>query len=770
METLNPSSITPDSRMAFGLQKPDDKRVIKYVNAVATDLGRTNGSVDARVMMAEFPIGVERRDSGGALGKSVPGGPTQGRQRRNSRLAVDGARSTVPSRYFLPRARAGTVLAPPPRLAIRPTPTKSGATEKGALEAGPAAPRGPAEAPWGRGLSCAAIGLLVMADLFVYRRSFSVPFVFDDQFAIVENLSIRHLGNLAAVMAPPPEAAGAAGRPLVNLSLAVNFAWGGLAPWGYHLFNLMVHALCGLLVFLTVTLLGRRSSLRNAQGVALAAGLVWSVHPLLSESVVCVIQRDELMGSFFCLATLYGFLQSVDEHRTVFSRRVWAQASVLACIVGTGCKEIIVAAPVIVLVADRLLVSGSFAKAWSQRRLYYCALAATWIPLAWFIYQSRHRGGTVGYGLGVDAWSYLLTQCRAIALYLKLALWPHPLVIDYGTSLVHDVRNVVLEGLLILTLLIGTTAALLRGKPAALLGVVFFALLAPSSSVVPLVSQPVAEHRMYLPMAAISVLCVLALNRWLGRWFWAGVAGICLVLGIATSARTTDYQSERTLVEGSLAADPGNDRAWVNLGTLNSREGRIDEAVGNYRRALQINPLGADTHFNLAVVLDQLKRPDEAVAEYERAVELKPDYPIAYLKLGLCLGSLGKLEPAVDALRHAVSLQPGALSARRALGEAARALGDRLSQAGDLRGAEASYRESLGLMPGQAQTLNNLANALAGLGRRDEAIACYREAIRFAPGYPNAHYNLGVALMEAGRMEEGRAHMEEARRLDAGHP
>ena len=479
-------------------------------------------------------------------------------------------------------------------------------------------------------MTCAALGLIAVSDFVVYRRSFSVPFVFDDQFAIVENPSIRRLGDLATVMAPPPEAAGAAGRPWVNLSLALNFSLGGLVPWGYHLFNLLGHVLCGSLVFLTVSLAARRAAVRNAEGLAFAAALLWSVHPLLSESVVCIIQRDELMGSFFCLATLYAFLRAVEDHASVAQGRLWLAASAFACLVGTGAKEIIVAAPVIVMVCDRLLVSGSFASAWSRRWPYYCALAATWIPLAWFIYESKHRGGTVGFGLGVSSWSYLLTQARAIALYVKLAVWPHPLVIDYGTSVVRDLNEVLPRGLLIVATVVGTVVALAKGKPVALLGVVFFALLAPSSSVVPLVSQPVAEHRMYLPLASISILVALALARWLGRWFWTGVAGLSVALGLVTSARTLDYQGERTLVEGSLAADPNNDRAWVNLGTLSSKEGRLEESIRDYRRALGINDFGADTHFNLGIVLDQSRKLDEALAEYERAVRQVRDARVAH--------------------------------------------------------------------------------------------------------------------------------------------
>ena len=201
----------------------------------------------------------------------------------------------------------------------------------------------------------------------------------------------------------------------------------------------------------------------------------------------------------------------------------------------------------------------------------------------------------MGFGLGVSSWDYLLTQCRAIAIYLKLSVWPHPLVIDYGTDLVRHASAVaLLPGDRARLLLVGAARRSLACGASSAAGLssispFFFAILAPSSSVVPLVSQPVAEHRMYLPLAAPVALAVTGgdgsrcpQRRRKDSAFSSGrsspSAWACL-----TVRRNADYRSEVTLTQGALAANPQNDRAYLNLGTFASRRGKLPEAIDDYQ-------------------------------------------------------------------------------------------------------------------------------------------------------------------------------------------
>ncbi|HZP59876.1 MAG TPA: hypothetical protein VFB27_06085, partial [Opitutaceae bacterium] len=162
------------------------------------------------------------------------------------------------------------------------------------------------EPPW---LSFAAGALLVLAGLATYLNSFAGPFIFDDELWITKNPSIRQLWPIGSVLWPPSGAI-YCGRPVLNLSLAVNYAWGGTGVGGYHAFNLAVHLVAGLALFGIVhrTLLLSRNEIWRAQAARLAffAALLWLVHPLQTESVTYVIQRAEALMGMFYLLTLYG--------------------------------------------------------------------------------------------------------------------------------------------------------------------------------------------------------------------------------------------------------------------------------------------------------------------------------------------------------------------------------------------------------------------------------------------------------------------------------
>jgi len=596
-----------------------------------------------------------------------------------------------------------------------------------------------------------AVALIALAAGLVYGFALSAPFVFDDQFAVVENPTIRHLGRVFTVLRPPPYAAGAAGRPLVNLSLALNYAFGGLAPAGYHALNLSLHVLAASALFgLLRRTLEKRVSGPSASQLALAIALLWTVHPLLTEAVTGVIQRDEILGSLFYLLTLYCFVRATE----LPAAPGWPAGAVAACACGMASKEIMVSAPLAVLLYDRTFVAGTFRAAWRRRRGLYLALAATWLVLAGCMLGSAQRGGTAGFGLGVSSWDYLLTQCHAIALYLKLSLWPHPLVIDYGTDLVTRLADVALPALALLLLAAGTVIAIARRSAWGFLGAGFLAILAPSSSVVPLVTQPIAEHRMYLPLAAVVAALVVGLHGLAGRRSLLVWPAAAVGLGALTIQRNADYQSEVVLTQGALAANPRNDRAYLNLGTFASRAGKTAEAIAYYRAALKLNPNAPDTHFNLAAVLEKNGEAAAALEEYRAAARLGPGLPEERYRLGLALARAGQLDAAIVEFDAARRLQPTAAAVRRDLAATLATRGNLRAQANRMTEAIADYAAALELDPRDARTHNNLANALAQTGRGVEAIAHYRAAVQAAPDYAEAHFNLALELLDARRPQE----------------
>jgi protein O-mannosyl-transferase len=157
-------------------------------------------------------------------------------------------------------------------------------------------------------------GVLAVAGSLVYLNNIWTPFMFDDMSAVVNNDRIRRLSDVERVLSPERERP-VAGRPLVNLSLALNYAFGNLNVVGYHLFNIAVHVLCAIVLFAVVyetLLLAHVPTALSDRAVALGfvVALLWVVHPLNSEVVTYVTQRTESMMAFFLLLTLYASLRA----------------------------------------------------------------------------------------------------------------------------------------------------------------------------------------------------------------------------------------------------------------------------------------------------------------------------------------------------------------------------------------------------------------------------------------------------------------------------
>jgi tetratricopeptide (TPR) repeat protein len=610
-------------------------------------------------------------------------------------------------------------------------------------------------------------GLLAVAALAAYHNTFLAPFVLDDGGSITENATIRHLWPLGGTLFPPGGGVTVSGRPVANFSLAVNYAISGDEVWSYHAFNLAIHFLAACTLFGVVRRTLGRPLLRPRFGEAqlpLAAAVagIWLLHPLQTESVTYVSQRTESLAGLFCLLTLYGFIRAVSSPRPW----PWRVLTVLACLGGVGTKEVAATAPLLVFLYDRTFVAGTFREAWRRRRWLHLSLAATWVPLALLVASTGwNRGGTAGFNAGVSPWAYWCTQFEAVARYLKQALWPHPLIFEYGTFWV-GFWDAAPFALIVLPLAAATMVALLRRPVAGFLGAWFFAILALTSAV-PGTNQMIVEHRMYLPLAAVVALAVTGLHAVLGRRSLVLWPVLAVGLGWLTFVRNETYGSELALWRDTVAKVPRNARARYNLGIVYSEQGRYAQAVAQEEAALQPDDREAAAeaapaiHNKLGYDLAMLGRVPEAVAHYEQALRLKPDYGLAHLNLARALVRLDRYPEAIRHYEEALRLKIGGA-------EAEAELSDALLHEGRVEEAIAHCRAALRLTPTWAPGYNNLGYALLLTGRIDEAIAAYREAARLNPRYAAAWVGLGYALIQAGRPAEAVAPCTEAVRLQLG--
>ncbi|NJL31997.1 MAG: hypothetical protein HC898_10400, partial [Phycisphaerales bacterium] len=312
--------------------------------------------------------------------------------------------------------------------------------------------------------------LFALLALAIYYPSVPGALDFDDYPSVRDNLSIRTLWPIWDAMWAEKENP-LAGRPIPNLSIAVNYAIHGLNPEGYRLVNIALHVVCAMLIFAIVrrTLLlahpdhpvpwlvhcqmatpddGQTTVASRAYVLSLLVTLLWLLHPLNSETVAYITQRTELCVALFLLLTVYCVTRAADSTRPAR----WRLLAVICCALGMLSKEVMVGAPLLVLFYDRCFIHSTWKETFRRSWLMYLGLAATWLILAG-IMLSGPRTRSVGFHLGISVWDYLKAQAISLAWYLWLCIWPEGLRLTYWWGPAPTWQRAAPSGLLILMLL-----------------------------------------------------------------------------------------------------------------------------------------------------------------------------------------------------------------------------------------------------------------------------------------------------------------------------
>lgn len=598
----------------------------------------------------------------------------------------------------------------------------------------------------------------------MYANSLDGALLLDDQRTLVDNTSIRQLSSLAQVLRPPTQMP-VTGRPLVNLSFAINYAFGGLSLPGYHVGNIAVHVLAGLALFGLLSTTFARLAGRSAFGItaaavtplALVGSLLWMVHPLNSESVNYLTQRTESMMGLFYLTSLYaaarGLRDPVPGRRSAGTDRAWALLAVAAAFASVACKETALTLPFVLVLWDRCFGFDSWRAAWTARWRLYAAVATSWMLFIVFARELPYFAEG-GFREEVSRWDYLLHQGPIIVSYLRLVIWPRGLVFDYGApgpvawaQVWPAVSMVAVLGVLALI-------ALWRSPRVGFWGAWFFITLAPASSLIPIPTEVGAERRMYLPLVAVLVLLMLAGYALLQRLpvRAARVLRVALplaliaALGAGTAVRNRDYTDGLRIWNTVLERRP-HTRAHEHMSMFLRDAGRIEESMSHLTIAA---PHSAEALHALASA--RLERGDVAgaLADYRAFVERYPSNRHiieAREAYGLTLLNKGDSAAAAEQFRAIVALNANYARGRVALASA-------LSNLGDQTGARAQYAEAVRIQPHNLLALVNLGLLEAAAGEHERAIATLRRAIAVQPAELVARRRLLGLLLERQQFAE----------------
>lgn len=457
------------------------------------------------------------------------------------------------------------------------------------------------------------------------------------------------------------------------------------------------------------------------------------------------------------------------------SRRASLMA-VLCCALGMMSKEVMITAPIVALLYDRAFISASLHKALARRPFLYAGLASSWLLCAALLTAGPHDT-SAGFGLSVGPVQYLLNQFLIITDYLGKVFWPHPLVLDYGYPRHLTWLQVLPQALFICALAVASLVLSWHRPALGFAGLFFFAVLAPTSSIIPIANEVGAERRVYLPMAALIAAMVWGLyvawnrhirnaprknERWASKtWAWQlGVALIVFALLLQTRARNTVFSDEVELWRTNIAAVPTNARAYNSLGLALATRGDLQAATTHYRHALELAPDFVMAHINLGLALKASGELALAVSHYKRALSLQPDNVDALVDLGIALEHLGQRQSAILLYRRALAIAPDMAAIHYNLATALDAVGQQPA-------AIDHYRRALAIAPHLTAAHFHLAQLLAREKQWETALVHTQRAVDLQPDYAEAHFAKGNALRALGRIDRAISSYQRAVAIDS---
>ncbi len=551
--------------------------------------------------------------------------------------------------------------------------------------------------------------LAVLLAILVYLRTTGFPFVYDDHGQILTNTRIQswhyfpkyftqHLWSQMGEDLPNNYY-----RPLFLVWFLVNYTFFGLAPQGWHVAAVLLHALVTLVVYLFAA---RELKDRLAAGVA---ALLFAVHPLHVEAVAWVSGIDEPLFALFALLTVYAYCRWREENS-----RGWLAASLACCALSLLSKETAIILPGIILFYEWRRTRGEQTVARARQAaltaLPYVVLAAVYMVVR----TLALRGLAPNVGNHATLFSVLLTLPRAIWFYIAKLVWPFSLSVFYSLYFVSTPGLtsfwLPLAGVMAVAAGLWWLARRETGVPEAIVWLTV-PMVPPLLALTRFdVRDLVHDRYLYLPLFGFSmIVAVLVRKLKLGeRKLWqVPVAQVAVVvvlaagLGAATVVQAQYWESDQALYERGIAISPSNPLALDQLARLMSQEHEYDKAKMYFGRALAFDPDDYRVLMSYGVMLDFRNEYDTAIPVLRHATEVHPQAGMPYFFLGIAQMGVKQLPQAEASFRKAIELVPGKARQHFALGQV-------LDEEGRLNEARREYMEELKVDPSSAVAAEQL--------------------------------------------------------------
>ena len=550
----------------------------------------------------------------------------------------------------------------------------------------------------------ASLGL-VMATVLCYYRVINAGFIWDDDQHLTQNPCIIGPLGFAQIWTTTQ----AYYYPLVLTTFWILHRLVDLNPAPYHAVNLVMHAASGLMLWRVLRQLGVRWPWLGA--------VLWTVHPVMVESVAWVTELKNTQSCFFYLLSINLFLRvgqtqaDAGKARATTNQLVFA-FSILAFAMALTSKSSTVMLPLVLRLCLWWKRQPLTVRQLSRLAPYVLLSAAAGL---WTIWEQRFHSGAGGADWSQSPIKRLLIAGDAFWFYLGKLLWPDPLVFIYPRWTIDPSSALTFLPLLSL---VGGLAGLWMWRNTGARPV-FFAAFYFLLSLFPILGlfnvyyfrySFVSDHFQYLAAMGPLALAAAALGEINRRTeqkrraaVSAAAAVLVVILGVLSWQRTGSYVDAETLYKTTIEQNPGCWLAYTNLGGLYLQRHRLSDAIESYQKAVAINPKAPEAQYSLGNAFFASGRLGEAIPRYEAALRSEPTHTRARLNLGIALAGSDRVNDALREFETAVELAPKA--------------------------ADAQY---------------NLGYTLAQLGHRDEAIQHLQTALRLQPNYAQAQEQLRI--------------------------
>jgi len=577
-----------------------------------------------------------------------------------------------------------------------------------------------------------AMGLIAFIAICIYSNSFDCSFHFDDQHSIVENYCI-HRFDLKQIFSTST-------RPVLDVTLALNYYFGKLGVFGYHLVNLMLHVFNGVMLFFiirkTVSMPSAQCGVsERAYRISLYASLIFIAHPIQTQAVTYIISRSSVMATSFYLVSMMLFVLSVQKNSLSYLAGAW----LVSCL-GMGTKPIVATLPAALVLYDYYFIADGRIRPVLRRYKTHLVMfssllvvfALNFKDLQSSLAMRQTEAVLTPVNGTITSIQYFMTQLHVVTYYIKLLFMPVGLNLDYVWPIVRkpDLTTAGLFLLLAGILVLGIR--LFRKDRVLSFGIVWFFLTLSVTSSFVVIFDVIFEHRLYLPSIGFAVCCASLISR-ISVWFQACgkkreqvmqkchtgkmieytvISVLVASMAVLGYYRNFVWKDDCTLWTDVIQKAPENGRAYSNLSVWYRKNARIEDSIQLIEKSMALLPDAIEPHINLGTCYLDLKMPEKALAEFETAVSLGFANPRAFTNMALACAMLGRLDQAIEACRQALRIDPGFVDAH-----------------------------------------NNIGICYFKKGWIDQAISEFRHAIRIHPNHANAHFNLGMAYGSAGNYQ-----------------